>query len=217
MRRGCISLIVALCLTFSATAFGFDEITYYVGAEVGGSIAIMDIDAQNAGSYSDDDTDENLLLSAKVGLEYGKWRGDLMWTQRNEMEYGFGPRQGVIDDFEVNANLRTLLVSGYYDFVTLDDLAFFVGGGVGVSFTRVDGTDGYLSADKSGRDFAWQLGVGCDYDLDEQMTIEAGYRYVDLGDEEYDLSIAGWPGVDAGDFKADFASHDLYVGFRYRF
>ena len=53
--------------------------------------------------------------------------------------------------------------------------------------------------------FTWQLGAGASYALTNNISLDAGYRYVDYGDfNEYDSKI-------------DTTSNELYIGARYTF
>ena len=53
--------------------------------------------------------------------------------------------------------------------------------------------------------FAWQVGAGVGYALNDNVSLDAGYRYVDYGDFTEDGT------------KLETSAHELYVGARYAF
>jgi opacity protein-like surface antigen len=95
-------------------------------------------------------------------------------------------------------------------------VSIFVGGGIGASLLKYDANNGFVSGKDDDVDFAWQVGLGADYELTDEVSIEGGYRYVDLGEGKSRVQQIGFPLTDIGDYEIDLAAHELYVGFRYR-
>jgi hypothetical protein len=75
----------------------------------------------------------------------------------------------------------------------IEPASFYIGAGVGAGFLDIDGTSNVLSGDDDPIDFAWNVGVGINYALTEQVSLSTGYRYVGLGKHTIDLrgGIAG--------------------------
>jgi opacity protein-like surface antigen len=225
MRRGCYSLVAVLCLVVAPTAYGqffedvgdfVSDLDYYVGFDVGGSFSSADVDINDElreFSDSDDDSDEAIFGTVRIGAETGKWRSDIAFTYRDEMTF---KTNGPSADFKTNVDAHTIMVSAYYDLFNIEDVAIFLGGGVGTSLLKYDTSDQFVSGKDDDVEFAWQIGFGADYDINENMTIEGGYRYVDLGDVDADLQQIGFPLTDIGDFEVDLAASEVYLGFRYR-
>jgi opacity protein-like surface antigen len=75
----------------------------------------------------------------------------------------------------------TLMANAWYDFDMGNQFTPYVGGGVGYADNEIK--HGILANGTAG-DFAWQLGAGVNYRINEGMAIGLGYRYLDAGDVE---------------------------------
>ncbi|MDO5536574.1 MAG: porin family protein [Desulfovibrionaceae bacterium] len=99
---------------------------------------------------------------------------------------------GINGSSELTTNSTTLLLNGYYDFHNSTAFTPYVGAGIGFAFNYL-GVDikhnGQSdSADDRSTNFAWQVGAGVAYALTEDMSIDAAYRYLDLGYTEVSSS-----------------------------
>ncbi|MBL8670046.1 MAG: porin family protein [Alphaproteobacteria bacterium] len=68
--------------------------------------------------------------------------------------------------------------------------------------------------------FAWSLGAGVDLKLAERITLDVGYRYLDLGKLSYDSGTLTGPGVSEPVGRAtgaELQTHTFTMGLRYRF
>jgi opacity protein-like surface antigen len=86
------------------------------------------------------------------------------------------------------------LVNGYVDLGTWWGVTPYVGAGVGASYNHLD-----LLAGDGRWNFAWAGMVGAAYHLSQNLSVDFGYRYVDLG------SVS----------NLDFTAHEFRIGFRY--
>lgn len=100
-------------------------------------------------------------------------------------------------------NVFSFLVNGYYDIKVDAPVTPFITGGIGFANTEI--ADGDDSVDDNV--FAYQLGAGLSYAVDNQMTIDFGYRYMSTSDPEFEES-----GVT---MESEYGSHNFYVGLRY--
>jgi hypothetical protein len=96
----------------------------------------------------------------------------------------------------------------------LEPLTLYTGAGLGMSASSLTASDTVVSGDDDGYHFAWQAGAGLSYALTEWAHIAVGYRYVDLGSVETDLSDGP---IDSGSFSLDLASHEITTGLRFDF
>ena len=92
-------------------------------------------------------------------------------------------------------NSSTLFANLYYDF--RNDSAFvpYIGAGIGMSFNYL-GFDLHrggsaVSRDESTTNFAWNLGAGVAFNINEHFAIDAGYRFVSLGYNDVSVTSAG--------------------------
>ncbi len=96
----------------------------------------------------------------------------------------------------------------------------YVGGGIGAGGVTYDLDanvgNGYIYDSESGSDaaFAWMVGAGISYDLNNLLTLDIGYRYTKANDIEVEV-------IDAYDasLKANISSktHDIMLAVRFNF
>ncbi|MHB2267786.1 outer membrane protein [Aliihoeflea sp. PC F10.4] len=133
-----------------------------------------------------------------------------------------------INDYRAKKSEVLLLANVYADLGKYAGLSPYIGAGIGASRNTISGfndsnifTGGGGYADSNSQwELAWALHAGVSYDLTERAAIDFGYSYTFLGDgqtgpgQNYDPSFTvpndGWT------FK-DLQSHDLKLGFRYKF
>ena len=87
------------------------------------------------------------------------------------------------------------MVNGFYDVENKTPFTPYIGGGIGFANVDLDSEDD--------RVFAYQLGIGVGYAIDEVITLDLGYRYFATSDPEF-----------LGGIKAEYSSHNLLVGIR---
>lgn len=89
------------------------------------------------------------------------------------------------------------------------NMGIYAMGGLGLSYNKTDGSAYTKGDDKI--DFAWTVGAGVDYRLNQCWSMDLGYRYVDLGEGRSKLK------ADGVHLKKDFRSHDILLSARYHF
>lgn len=101
-----------------------------------------------------------------------------------------------------------MMANAYYDFKNSSIVTPYIGGGIGFANVNVgDGNVGGVQvwADDDDTVFAYQLAIGTGFDVTKELTIDLGYRYYATQDPSFEL-------VDA-----EYSSHNVMVGLRYRF
>ena len=104
----------------------------------------------------------------------------------------------------------TVMANVYYDIGNFNGFVPYVGVGLGVAQHKISNVN--LPADSSSGSttaLAYALHAGVSYDVDEQLAIDASYRYINLGKGK-----SG--GSDVFEYS-DIIGHDLRIGLRYRF
>jgi opacity protein-like surface antigen len=127
--------------------------------------------------------------------------------------------------FAVKANLRRFdaLANGYIDLGNWYGFTPYVGAGVGFAGVRLDGSyefnaplsGGYLYDKVPGKtryDFAWAAMAGVSYGITQNLLIDVGYRYLDLG--TYEVPRYAVSPFNVG-VKTDLTSHQIRAGLRY--
>jgi len=115
----------------------------------------------------------------------------------------------------------TLMTNLAYDFVLQGSkLRPYLKGGIGAAWNEAEadvlgaGRSDRWAVYPSGTDtrFAWSLGAGLAYPIDERLSLTADYQYIDLGSAETDADINGH----RMRFD-DLGSHEMTLGLRYSF
>ena len=71
--------------------------------------------------------------------------------------------------------------------------------------------------------FAWALGAGCAYEVNENFAVDLGYRYVNLGTVNLDESGVFYDTHNDNFFKVNYdgksfaSNHEIMLGLRYTF
>jgi opacity protein-like surface antigen len=193
----------------------------YLGVELGRTRIDLDSGGFNTlGPHenTNDDNDAERAFGIKAGLEYGRWRAELSYIDRRNFEFTTDsfrpPTPTFFYDSEVRAD--SLMLSGYYTFFKHEKIAFYGGGGIGGTKVKIDVTDGVAEGDDRNTNFTWQVEGGAEIELTENWIMQAGWRYIDMGDIDVDLASVGGV-VPGGNYDADLTATEVFLGLRYRF
>jgi opacity protein-like surface antigen len=100
--------------------------------------------------------------------------------------------------------------NAFLDIHTDTDFTPYVGGGLGAAYLNdhVTVSSGFDTKDKIWN-FAWNVGGGVAWSLNESMALDLGYRYMDMG--KTDGSLLG-PGSHST--TTDLTAHEFSLGLR---
>lgn len=111
-------------------------------------------------------------------------------------------------------NTSTLFLNLYYDFRNSTAFTPYVGAGLGMAFNYANYTfaagDGSVNFDDHVTTFAWNVGAGVACDITDNLAVDLGYRYVNLGYYEVDIA-------NVGKAKNQPSNHEVLLGLRYTF
>jgi len=143
--------------------------------------------------------------------------------------YGTGapPPASGTDEYTAVKTEWTFLANAYWDLGTWHNVTPFVGAGIGASYNQISGfTDvntpnlGVAYGATAGQwNLAWALYAGAAYQVTQNLTLEAAYRYIDLGNAQSGDLIA-YDGTNTVYNPEEFrhlTSQDIKVGFRWSF
>jgi opacity protein-like surface antigen len=187
-------------------------------------------DARNEGSlggattnpnHSDEVAGIGAALGYDLGLHLGKLRVEAEFHYR--FRYDFDENRPVIDSLP-GAGLDSNLASatGLVNVNYLSELGGgpspYLGIGLGATYYRADNelNDfdrlGRSKDVSTGTNFTWAVNAGILWQVAEDLELQLGYRYIDMGEIEFG-SFAG------GDVEvtADYVSHDVLLGLIYHF
>lgn len=80
--------------------------------------------------------------------------------------------------FRAKIGVQTLLMNAYVDMPNSSGFTPYVGAGAGMAFIEVKGSSMGMSASDNARVPAGQLGLGCSYAFNRNVSVDIGYRFV---------------------------------------
>lgn len=184
-----IAAVVALAAGGSAMA---QDAGWYVRGDLGGSTG-GELDADSGAI----DLDDGWVVGGAGGYAFGngvRAEGELLYMS-NDLD---SVSEGEATTLGAFANIA-------YEFNSQNRIRPFVGAGVG--FAQVDYDDGVVDDDDIG--FAYQAKAGVAYDINERMTAELAYRYLNVTDVEFGSGSAS-------PIEGDYDNQTITVGLRYK-
>lgn len=219
----------------------------YLRGDVGvGQISVSkysqrDIDTTPGARFFGKADSHAVFAGAGIGYRFNNWfRVDGTFEYRGGSQIGvndridfqaFGGTAQLSNTYKGNLSSMVALFNGYVDLGTWNCLTPYIGAGIGYASNRITGlTDqGSLSGnligstlgtaqsgDKSG--VAWALMAGVGYEVNKNLTLEIGYRYLNLGDAQSGRIQNAFLPESYAPLKAkEIDSHDIKIGMRWNF
>lgn len=175
------------------------------------------------------------ILGLGAGYKFNNWfRADVTGEYRSmnykAMEsYTAGCPVGFVKCLDLYRGKLTsgvFLANGYVDLGTWSNITPYVGAGIGSAYTRYGSvTDinpslgGYgTSPSVATWKFAWALMAGIDVNLSQNLKLDVGYRYLNMGQQDSgQIVCAVVAGCQYERHHFKMASHDVRIGLRYQF
>lgn len=175
-------------------------------------------------NYSEKNSiDDNVFGgSIALGLRTQLIRGAL----RTEFEYSKNAdaKKSKTDDwgdkFELKLKSEAFMFNAYYDIETNSPITPYVGAGLG--FSRLKASEKWNDYPEDNdsikhTNFAWQIGAGVAYNINRNLALDLGYRYMDYGHfsktESGSDEIYEW----TDKYKVESKAHEILAGVRYTF
>ena len=142
-------------------------------------------------------SDTGMGLGIAGGYDFGGNRVEAeLAYQKNDLDQLEASWSGISGAVDLSGDTSSLalLVNGYHDFQNASAFTPFIGAGIGVAkvelndFNFVD--SGLPDSSSDDTVFAYQLGAGISYAVNQQVNLDLKYRYFATQDPEFD-------GVDA--------------------
>jgi opacity protein-like surface antigen len=137
------------------------------------------------------DYDDGYGIYGAFGNEVGNWR----------FEGELGYHQEDFENYSGDMSLTTMMVNTYYTLPVNSTWGVYAMGGAGIA--KVDMSDGAMNDNSNA--FAFQFGLGLDYAMTENWSLDAGWRYFTTAE------------VDVADTSIDYTTNMALVGVRYTF
>lgn len=183
--------------------------------------------------------DDSAIIGLGVGYAFNSWlRFDVTGEYRTPQHlhalegYSPPPDTGLIgtayDDYTGRVQSSVFLANAYVDLGTWYGVTPYIGGGVGAAYTIVSkltdngiggiagyGYGGYGTAPSHDKfDLAWAGMVGLSYALTQNLKLDIGYRYLDMGDAESAAIACTVPSACERQHY-HLASNDIRIGLRW--
>ena len=149
-------------------------------------------------------------------------------------ENGYEPDPGLTADVFSRAEFgaQSFFINSYFDIHNSSPVTPYIGVGLGLARVSaeahlhvrnvrgVDHEDFELNGSKTKTNFAWNIGAGAAWAINDFMSLDLGYRYADFGKVNPGLTYAGaTQGIEAfiwsNDIKA--TAHEVMLGLRIGF
>ncbi len=193
----------------------------------------------HTGAVGGNDNDNGFGIGVAVGTDLGYYyevpvRVELEYMYRTEAEFGQGARSVSVfgaggpatltasQNFKVSAH--SLMANGFFDINTQTDFTPYLGAGLGLAYLDTDYRSGITmnnipigaSSSDGSWNFAWSLMAGVGYSINENLTLDLGYRYIDLGSGDAGTFNASNGGISySGSPSVDYTAHELGLGLRF--
>lgn len=235
-----VLLLVGVMVTPAVASAG-EQLGVYVAPKFVYGLTQMDTVKAHGSAYGESasirigssETDDTFGGSIAVGYDFDKKFGVPI---RAELEYaGFSQAEAqktYRDDYlgthklKQTYDIQTLFVNAYWDINTGTQFTPYLGAGLGMGFIntklRYNGDldpyiDGPISTgSKTITNFAWNIGAGIGYDITENWTLDAGYRFVGLGSVKTKTKTFD-DELDVYGKTSNLYQHQIAVGVRYSF
>lgn len=184
----------------------------YVGLGAGVNIANdadLDIYEKATGAHYGfkAESDMGYALSLQAGYAFGgpRLEAEVTWRSNDidKFKYNGG---GKIDGGGIDS--IALMGNAFYDIPTGSAWTPYVGAGIGVANVRFDDGD-FNRGTQTDSLFAYQGIVGLAYNIDQNLSIKADYRYFATLDPRFDYGD--------GVAKNSYNNHTIMLGFTYTF
>lgn len=167
-----------------------------------GAVWVEDSDIDDGIDTGEISFDTGYGLTAALGHVYGN-------GFRTEAEFGY--RNNDMDELSafglsapISGDISTisLMVNGFYDFMSDSTMTPFIGAGLGFANIEAD-IDDFGSDDDNV--FAYQLAAGIAFAVNPSLNIDLQYRFFGTEDPEFDV------------LEAEYTTHNVMIGFRQNF
>lgn len=116
-------------------------------------------------------------------------------------QYDVVDRPGSHASGQADLHMVPVTLNGSYSCNLTDSVLLYVGGGLGTAWSELEGVD---AGGKDGNwHFAWQGRAGLGYKVNNGLTLNLGYRYINVADALSDYGDAKGHMAEAG-FKVNF-------------
>lgn len=160
--------------------------------------------------------------SLAAGYQFGNgWRTEGEYVFRQKAEYTSGSTAFPSSFNHLQTKTERLMLNAYRDFALGYNISLYGTAGLGVSKIKAGGWQGVPTreyASSTQNNLTYSLGAGITYTPVEQVSIDLGYRYVDMGKIESGYNnFANVRTLKDEKMNAHLVSSEFTFGVRYLF
>lgn len=196
-----ILLLAGVACLLSANADA--KVNQYVSGKVSydfNKVKVKDHSYEDAAIYREKLNKELFATHVAYGVRAGYVRAEVEANNSRDIKRNWTDG---FDHFRLYK--QSYMANAYFDYLTCTPWTPYVGAGIGISHLKAD----FGETGKSTNNLAWQVMAGLAYDITSNWTVDAGYRYADLGRvrKNYGDGVA----------KVTARDHEIQLGVRYNF
>ena len=244
-----LSKILPCFLLASTVALNAQAEGFYARIDSGISMTKKLSDGTSEEFYGGKKAKHGAIYGFGVGYQFNdKLRMDLnVAPRKHKFSRNSEKRDQVVFEkstFKQDITVNAIMLNGYYDIIEHKGMIPYLTVGAGIAenkggIARQDGTKfdmglvnktakGRSLKKKSTRNFVWNVGIGTSYSFTDKLSLDLGFKYLDLGRvktfDEREVECFNASGVPAPKLNvsniesiAKLRVHSFTVGLRYKF
>ena len=206
---------------------GDDSISYFKG-EIGYGFPNDPGQVTGAGTILENESNDDIM---KYGIGFGI---DPEGPVRVDFSFSYSPNLDSTSDgpnnttVENNVDNYLYMINAYYDFDEMGQgFVPYISGGIGLSSMvlediRVKNASGTINVREGGKtknNRGWALGLGTAVQMEGDVSLDIGSRYVEMRETKGDGKFSGSPAIaeNSGTKVDNLFAHELYLGLRIGF
>lgn len=206
MNKTYLTMASALVLTMAAAATAEARDGFYIAARGGYTDYNVNSNKDTAADKAKIDLGGVWHASGAIGYKKGYFRVEGEYIYRDNVDDEFRSPGALSPNAYHKTTLESdsFMANAYLDIMPNYWISPYFTGGIGVSRLELETYDmpGRSDLEKNSKDnFTWQVGAGLSLRLNRCLNLDAGYRYIDMGEID----------------DADMNAHEWYGGLRYTF
>lgn len=195
-----IFMIMGYAMLLSISSITYSAEGPYVSGNLGISTPSNSYltDSTSPGMKIELKSDSDLALGVAVGYGFAnntRIEGEIAYTKNDFDEASL---LGVDVDLTGDTSSLAFLLNGYYDFTNGSQFTTSITAGLGVAKVEVNDFNapgsGLPSASDDDTVFAYQVGLGVGYAVNEKVIVDVKYRYFGTSDLQFDTAEAEYSG-----------------------
>ena len=194
-------LMIGYMLILAVISNSYGQEGSYVSGHIGLN-ALDDAMLSVPGLISIDmEFDPGFAIGGTLGYDFGDTRLETELAYRSNDIDKFSGVGGSIDG-DGDFSTLSLMINGFYEVENETKFTPYIGGGIGFANVKLE----LFDEDDDETVFAYQLGLGIGYEINESVTLDLGYRYFATMDPEFE-----------DDVEAEYISHNVLLSIRFMY